>query len=164
MCSHVSKPACHAMLIQPGLDAGFSLVEIVMAIAIIAFAMMGLVGLLPVGLQSEKTSIEEMSACNLLRSIASDLANSPSSSSTSSRFCQPMPSSVTSTKEVELYISDSEAVVPQSSQARFKLYLRYIPAPTTMPGPSAVLIRVLWPASAANYQKSVESYVTFPNS
>lgn len=61
----------------------FSLIEIVLALGIVAFVLVALVGLLPVGLNTNRDSLEEFEAFNVLQLAAVDrqssLADAPSS-------------------------------------------------------------------------------------
>lgn len=51
----------------------FSLVEIVLALGIMAFCMIGIFGLLPVGLTSNMTSAQQTKAAGVASSVAADL-------------------------------------------------------------------------------------------
>lgn len=63
------------MVVLKGLTRrGFSLVEVTIAIAILAFALVVLLGLLPTGLQTNQVAIQQAQALNLLSGIKADLA------------------------------------------------------------------------------------------
>ncbi|PTX98261.1 hypothetical protein DB345_05350 [Spartobacteria bacterium LR76] len=59
---HFSKPA-----------RAFSLIEVVLALGIVSFAMMAVVGTLPVGLRSAQQSRSQIAAANIARQIQGDL-------------------------------------------------------------------------------------------
>jgi prepilin-type N-terminal cleavage/methylation domain-containing protein len=84
---------------RPFFSAGFSLVEMVIALAVIAVTFIGLIGLLGVGLASNQTSSEQLGATNIADSIIADLRSTPSyiisSSGDSVRFGIPLPKMVT---------------------------------------------------------------------
>lgn len=69
---------------------GFSLVEVTLAIGIIAFALLAIVGLLPAGLKSVKNSNEQAGAAVVLRTIA-DAVHSATYNSTSSQTIAQLP-------------------------------------------------------------------------
>ena len=75
---------------------GFSLVEVVLALAVISFVFIGLVGLLGLGIANDQTSSEQTIANNIAASIVGDLRSTPASSSTgkSTRFGLPLPTTV----------------------------------------------------------------------
>ena len=63
---------------SPPLGHGFSLVEIVLALGVISFAMVGIMGMLPVALRVGLESQRETRATHIAQSIFSDLKASPS--------------------------------------------------------------------------------------
>ncbi len=66
---------------------GFSLVEVVLALGIMAFCLMALIALLPMGIKSNQISAEEIRAVNLLGLLEADLRNThPSANSGKSRL------------------------------------------------------------------------------
>jgi len=143
----------------------FTLVEVVMAVGIVSFAILSMVALLPVGLENDQASSDEMLALNGIRSIAADLATTGTAATDSLRYSLALPNAVTSATNVELFLNDSEtAVTLASGKALFRVNLSYYPAATSPQSPAAVLIQVKWPAYAAKPKSFVESYITFPKS
>jgi uncharacterized protein (TIGR02598 family) len=61
---------------------GFSLVEVTLAIGMVSFAMIAVLGLLPVGLTSMKNANEQAGAANVLNAIADSLRSATSTDST----------------------------------------------------------------------------------
>lgn len=53
--------------------SGFSLVEITLALGIAAFALIGIFGLLPVGLQSNRSVVDQTAAASIASAIATDM-------------------------------------------------------------------------------------------
>ncbi|XHR27405.1 MAG: hypothetical protein ACFUZC_15840 [Chthoniobacteraceae bacterium] len=160
--------ALHSSQTRPGQRTppakAFTLVEVVLAVGIVSFAILSMVALLPVGLENEQTSSDEMLALNGMRTLAADLANTGTSATESVRFHTPLPNAITSATNVELYLDDSEKAVPPPGKALFHVNLSYFPATTSPKSPAAVLIQVKWPAYAPNPKSFVESYITFPKS
>ena len=64
--------------IKRTMTLAFSLVEIVLAVGIISFALVGILGMFPVALDAATRSREETQAAFIARSIYSDLAGYPS--------------------------------------------------------------------------------------
>jgi len=66
----------------------FTLVEVVLALGIISFALLAVVGLLPVGLKSIKNANENAGAANVLQAIAASVRSATTTNFTtfSSRF------------------------------------------------------------------------------
>lgn len=57
---------------------GFSLIEVTIAIGIVTFCLIAILGLLPTGLKAVKNANEEAGAANVLNAIASSLRNANS--------------------------------------------------------------------------------------
>ena len=57
--------------------AGFSLVEVVVALGVIGFALLAILGLFPIGLQSERASGQETRANHLAEQVFSTLRSQP---------------------------------------------------------------------------------------
>ena len=74
--------------LQPFLSFAFSLVEVTLALGIVSFALVAVLGLLPVGLKSVKNANEQAGAANVLNAIAGSLrtASSTNASNFSGRF------------------------------------------------------------------------------
>ena len=55
----------------------FSLVEVVLALGVIGFALLAIIGLLPIGLQSGRASIQETRATHLAKEVFATLRSQP---------------------------------------------------------------------------------------
>lgn len=67
---------------SPGRLCAFSLVEVTLAIGIVSFALLAVVALLPVGLQSVKNSTEQAAAAAVMESLSEALRHSESKDGT----------------------------------------------------------------------------------
>lgn len=56
---------------------GFSLVEVVLALGVVGFSLLAIIGLLPIGLQSGRASVQETRANHLAEQIFSTLRSQP---------------------------------------------------------------------------------------
>jgi uncharacterized protein (TIGR02598 family) len=121
----------------------FSLVEVTLALGIASFALIGIFGLLPVGITSNQTSLEQTAAASLARAIVADLRCTPLTSGTSATFHILIPSATTQ----QLRFREDGSLDPTGTTAR---YLAYITFPNTPTGKTATPIRILltWPAAA----------------
>jgi len=61
-------------------DAGFSLVEVVLAIGIFSFCLIPLMGLIPVALKTSRDSIDRSIEVRMLQAVRANLVNTPYSS------------------------------------------------------------------------------------
>jgi len=98
---------------SPASRRGFSLVEVTLAMGISAFCLTSIFGLLPVGLNSNQTSMEQTCAASVARAIACDLRGVAPGQGTSSVFKIGIPTTGSVTQTIYL----SEDGVPTASQS-----------------------------------------------
>lgn len=127
---------------------GFSLVEVVLALGIVSFCLLSVVGLLPVGLAAVKNGNDESAASNALTQVASAIRNAKS---TNGIYSASGPFSgiawtlngATNVFPVTLALSGQ----PTGNQIRMNAHVEIIaPADNTSIGRAK--ISVAWPASA----------------
>jgi len=154
---------------------GFSLIEVVLALGLVGFCVVSLLGLFSVGLQSNTASSSETVVASLLTAIASDLAATPTTAQTSPQFKIPVPAggSVTNT----LFFSSDGSLAgaidtdaTPSTNPRYRAMIVVIP-PTAAEGRGATAVRIFltWPALAdpsvssvpTHYAGSVETMAAF---
>lgn len=148
----------------------FSLAEVIIAIGIVAFCVLMLVGLLPVGLQTIKSSREEAGAANCLEQLANSLRSARTNAS--GQFQITGVYSNLSWTSPNLLSNLSVGGVPTTSANDQRLTARVeIKTQPTLTSPGAALVSVAWPSSAkwigqgknlwTNAQGSVTSWVIF---
>lgn len=148
-------------------QSGFSLIEVAIALGVAAFALVALVGLIPIGLNSNQASIEQMAAATLAASVVADLRAAPVEippvAKNSPRFQIPLPASGSATHTLFLR-EDGSAAGTVNSEAdpaqdpRFRATL-FITAPAGATQKSATIVRVFvtWPALADRMANTVPS-------
>jgi type II secretory pathway pseudopilin PulG len=139
---------------RPGRTA-FSLVEVVIALAILVFAGFGLVSLLAVGLQSNHDSREQLQAATLAEYYcstrrAAPTANFSGGSSPQPNFPIPALSNTVNNLAAPTYVTwDGATTTLASGNARFGvLYNITAPAnyvPSTSPGIATMYLCIFWP-------------------
>ena len=134
------------------LRSGFSLIEVVLAIGIVSFALLAVVGLLPVGMKSTQNAREQAAAANVLNSIANALRSAETSDGInfSNSFAD---------KIVAYKIQGGISTVDwsnldlngqtDSTSPRLKAYLVITPPPNSTSTGEA-LISIAWPAQNPN--------------
>lgn len=147
---------------------GFSLIEIAVAIGIISFSLMSLVGLLPVGLNSMKTAQEQAGGANCLAQIA----NSIRTATMTSGSCQVVgPYSGLSWSEPNTLTNISLGGTPTATlfDQRLAAHVEIKVQPTAS-SPGEAFISVAWPNRAAwnagtnnwsNAQGSISTWLIF---
>jgi len=164
----------------------FSLVEVVVALGICTFALLTIVALVPVGIQTNHVSVEETEAIGTLTALEADLRNTHPLAGQSNLFHLTLPYSysnghVTLNPDLivgQIYttgLNQAQALVPVNSvppppyQATV-IYTRVPSAPSAQPIEGHLIVN--WPAISSSNPADltnpskvagfVEGYVTFP--
>jgi Tfp pilus assembly protein PilV len=137
---------------------GFSLIEVALALGVAAFALVAIIGLIPIGMNSNQASIEQTAAAGLAASLVADLRATPveipPAAKNSPRFQIPLPVSGNATHTLFLREDGSasgnvDANADPAQDPRYRATL-FVTAPTVASQKSATTVRVLvtWPALA----------------
>lgn len=136
----------------------FSLVEVVLAVGIVAFGLVAIFALLPTGMVAVQEAKSQDEATDILAVAASELkaAHARQSVSPILRISFPV-----ATGGETVLLDRFGALVPTGSTSAFyKLTIEPLPS-DTFPGPAFHLL-VTWPESAQKPQGQVESLIALP--
>ena len=133
--------------------SAFSLVEVTLALGIAAVCLISIFGLLPVGVNSNKASIEQTKAVNLLTAVVADLRSTSKTASVSPGFGISVKSSTI------LYLGEDGFAVPKGD-ARYRVQSTLVPSAG---GRSASTGNILisWPAQQDDLTKAAGVVETF---
>jgi uncharacterized protein (TIGR02598 family) len=153
----------------------FTLIEVALALSVAGFCLVTVSGLLPIGLSSNQTSLEQTMAGNISSAIVSDLRSAqPMGTGTSPRFGLPIPAAGTAATMHTIYLAsggsatavDTAPMTSGSAISRYRATVQFFPPQPAVPR-TATVVRVLitWPALAdpnsqtlpANYSGSYEA-------
>ncbi len=152
--------------------AAFSLVEVVLAMGIIAFALIVLLGLLPVGLKSNNDSLGESQAVNLMQALIAD-RQATAYSTNSAVYNLPALTNITAQVTGQLFImEDAVTTNAQPTPARYRVTYTVYPSNSIYPAatnypvtgppqPVFISFKVSWPAAQTNQTSDVETVATF---
>ena len=136
---------------KPHHPQGFTLIEVALALGVAAFALVAIIGLLPVGLQSNQASLEQTVAAALAANVVADLRATPvqipATDKDSPRYRIPLPASGGATHTLFLR-EDGSAAGPVNADAdpaqdpRYRVTL-FISGPASATQPTATTLRVL---------------------
>jgi uncharacterized protein (TIGR02598 family) len=133
--------------------SGFSLVEVVMAIGIASFALLAIVGLLPVGMKSVQNASEQAAAANVANSIAHALRSAERINATTfsnSFSSQPIVYTIAGAPSTIVWDTlDLNGSTTNTASARLKARLVITP-PSTSNTNGTALISIAWPAQSPN--------------
>ena len=137
--------------------AAFSLIEVVLALGVAAFCLTAVLGLLPVGVQTNRNSSSQTAASNIIATVVSDLRTTPAAATTSPEFA------ITFEAEKTLFFDASgQASSSLSTDSRYRLNVTWNSAPT---GLHYAVLKATWPAevdpAATAPGGSVEIFAAF---
>lgn len=131
--------------------AAFSLVEVTLALGVAAFCLISVFGLLPVGLNSNRSSTLQTTGINVLTAVCSDLRNTPKQNTTSTRY----KIDLTSTQAQTIYLREDGSPLglpgtdAPSADARYRVTLTVTQLPTaTVKRTTNVAVLMTWPGIA----------------
>ena len=141
---------------------GFSLIEIVIAIGIAAFCLVAMLGLIPTGMKSVKTSIEQTTATEALDAIALDLRDIQPGSNITSLYGIGIPSGTGVALSTNLALSSigTPMTSTNSLNTEFAVNVTLSNSTTFL---TTAHIQIYWPpmAQLQNAQGIVETTITF---
>ena len=152
--------------------AAFSLVEVVLAMGVVAFGLIVIVALLPIGLKSNRDSIEESQAVNLLQALVAD-RHAAGYGTASPVYNLPALANVTQPITGSLYLmADAVTTNAVAANARYRVTYTVYPSTNTWatatnfpaagpPQPVTISFQVGWPAAAVVPTATVETLATF---
>jgi uncharacterized protein (TIGR02598 family) len=137
--------------------AAFSLVELVLALGVVAFCLYAVFGLMPVGMQTNRNATSQTAATNIIAAIVADLRTTPAAATTSPQFA------ITFGTDNRLYLDASgQASTSLSPDSRYQLNIKWNSAPTGLPYAD---LKVTWPApvdpAITTPSGSVETFAAF---
>lgn len=121
---------------------GFTLVEVTLALGISSFCLLAVFGLLPMGVNTSRASLELTGAANFATRISADLQATPSGAVTTPSFQVPIAGDTT------LYLKDDGTLCDSAYESRFRA--RVVTFQGTGGAHAATMARILitWPALA----------------
>jgi uncharacterized protein (TIGR02598 family) len=118
--------------------AAFSLLEVVLALGVAAFCLIAVLGLLPVGVQTNRNANSQTAVSNIIATVVSDLRTTPAAATTSPEFA------ITFDAEKTLFFDASgQASLSLSADSRYRLNVTWNAAPT---GLHYAVLKATWPA------------------
>jgi uncharacterized protein (TIGR02598 family) len=131
------------MKIHPYRHLAFSLVEVVLALGIASISMVSILGLLPVGLNSSRSSTAQTGAMNLITAIAADIRATSSTASVSPRYSI----STGNTASQTFYFDEQDNITTGlQTSSRYKAAVQAVWQPST--NETLHRVTVSWPAQA----------------
>lgn len=137
---------------------GFSLVEVVLALGVISFAGMALLGVFSLGLDVNRESAEELEATHIAQSLLAERRAAPESPG----LLSPLSQAGEASKLAPLFLTREGEVTGQVTEAQYGLVYRITPSDSG--AVSRVYLCLFWPAAAGadHAQGRVELFTVIP--
>lgn len=141
--------------------AGFSLVEVTLALGVAAFCLLAVFGLLPIGLKTQQTAIEETAATRTLSAVVSDLRSAAQTATTSSLFNIAIPPNNVASSSTLYFDTEGHMSSAIDGNSRYRLTITFAPNATAGRGATFAHLLVTWPAAATvpNASGAAETFV-----
>lgn len=134
-------------------ERAFSLVEVVLALGISTFAIIAIIGLLPMTMKSNRDTIDETRAITLMEDMIADRRHSPSAAQ-SARYALP-PLNATARQTQQMYLKEDGQIVTSAQGARYRVAATMYPA-SGFGQPAFLHLSTAWPASTNSAANAVE--------
>ena len=132
-------------------QSAFSLVEVTLALGIAAFCLIAILGLLPVGMNSNHTATEQTASIGILSAIAADLRATPPTSppggaAASAQYSLAIPASPNGSSAQTLFFAEDGRSSPAlSPNSRYRVTVTFAPNSSARSATLATL-KATWPA------------------
>ncbi len=148
--------------------AGFSLVEVTLALGVAGFCLIALIGLLPVAATTNRTAVQQTTANDILTAIVNDFHSTPKSAGNSSKQYKalfPNGSQTTSYLYFSNEGSTGQKADQPTSNTTFYATLTYLNPPAGSGSRTAMLfdVKVSWPYrgnTSGTPEGSVETFLS----
>ena len=125
-------------------QAAFSLVEVTLALGVAAFCLIAVVGLVPVGVQTNRNATSQTAATNILSGVVSDLRASPPGQGFSAKYHI---SRAKGTFMTLYFDGQGQSTTSLGPNSRYRLYVKIANNPAGVVYPNYVWLKVSWPAA-----------------
>jgi uncharacterized protein (TIGR02598 family) len=134
---------------------GFSLVEVTLALGVTAISLLAIFALLPVGLKTNQTAIEQTASTDLLSIVGADLRSTPTTTPRGASAISPLfginiPANPVSsgTDETLFFTAEGEFSTTATATSRYRMTITFLPNGSGAHTATFVTLKVTWPAAA----------------
>jgi uncharacterized protein (TIGR02598 family) len=140
----------------------FSLVEVVLALGVVAFALVTVLALVPVGLESVSDSLQESQAINVLSTVVADRQASPMSQASLAYSLPALTNTMAPITNNFFGITDTlQTTGTDLTGARYRIDYSFTAPVAGTPNPYLGYFRASWPPASSKPSGFVEIVATF---
>lgn len=137
----------------------FSLVEVTIALGILAFGLVAMLGMLPTGLRLVKESADEATAANIAEAIQADIKSISADATETTRYEIPLSMANTGTA---FFTKEGKWIGNSGSDPDAVYAAKWAIRDRTSSSPPTAFVSVGWPALAAEPAGTVEVLLVLP--
>ena len=132
--------------------SGFSLIEVVLAVAVIAVGLMAVIGLFPQGLQSSRDASDNTLSAMIAQDILDDIRRQSGNTTFQISFCSCPSHTWGASSTADLFWMDAQGAtnVSLGSGSYFQIQATYNPNSGGIPSLTEAIVTVVWPVPAAS--------------
>lgn len=136
---------------RTGTQAGFSLVEIMVALVVIAVGLIAIVGLIPQGVQSSRSAGDNTLVATIVHDIFNTMRSQPFKTVNLSAFGVAFtgPYNLQNSYNFPIYFDSSGSSQPAAADNYYRVTLSFQPHPALPLSLSLVTAKVEWPVKSA---------------
>ena len=148
--------------------AGFTLVEVTLALGVAAISLLVIFSLLPIGLQTNQRAIEQTASVDILSAVVADLRATPVTiprgiAATSSQFGISIPASGGIGSTTLFFSSTGQSSISQQPDSRYRMTITFLSNGAGARTATFTDLKLTWPAAASstNAHGSAEMFAAF---
>ncbi len=147
---------------RPRGGSGFTLIEVLLGLGVMTFCLVVVIGLIPIGLETNKESRDETDAMSLVQMIAADYRAAGISTNASPLFGLPALTGLTVGISSNFWVANDAVTLTNRTAAKFTVdYAVNCPA-TGSAAPYTVGVTVTWTGNSTNGPTQVSTVFAVP--
>ena len=148
--------------------AGFTLVEVTLALGVAAFSLLAIFSLLPIGLQINQRSVEQTASVDILSAVTADLRATPATNprggdAISTQFGISIPLAGGTGTTTLFFNTAGQSATSQQADSRYRVTVTFVSNGGGSKTATFADLKSTWPAAAsiANARGSAEMFAAF---
>ena len=150
------------MKLQRNQRAGFSLVEVTLALGVAAMALIAIFSLLPIGLQINRNALDQSASTDILGTVIADIRATPKTTFQSLNFNINIPADPTTGLAAQTrYFDAAGARLASATGARYALTVTFLANSAGAKAATFADMKIVWPPPPAAATGTSETFAAF---
>ncbi len=144
--------------------SGFTLIEVILGLGLMTFCLVLVIGLIPVGLKTNKQSRDETDAMSLVQMVAADYRTVGVSTNESPLFKMPALTNLTAEISSTFWVADDAVTLTNQAASKFTVFYAINSPAVNSAAPYTVGVTVIWTGNSTNGPTQVSTLFSVPQS